>query len=65
MTGTYKFIEHTADIAAEVSAEKYNDLFTASAFEWKESVIDDFELKNEEGITKKAAKLVPIGVIKG
>ena len=42
MTGTYKFIDHTADIAAEVSAENYNDLFIASAYVWKESVVEDF-----------------------
>jgi len=48
MTGKYKFIEHTADIAAEVSAENYNDMFIASAFAWKESAAEEFELKNKE-----------------
>ncbi len=48
MTGSYKFIDHTADIAAEVSADNYNDLFIASAFVWKESVVPDFHLDKPE-----------------
>ena len=48
MTGTYKFIDHTADIAAEVSAENYNDLFIVSAQAWKESVAEDFLPDNPE-----------------
>jgi len=48
MTGKYKFIEHAADIAAEVSAENYNDLFKAAAFAWKESAAGEFELRNKE-----------------
>jgi SHS2 domain-containing protein len=44
MTWTYKFLDHTADIAVEVSAENYNDLLLASAYAWKESVIDEFDI---------------------
>ncbi len=48
MTGTYKFIDHTADIAAEVSAENYNDLFIISALAWKDSVAGNFSLDKPE-----------------
>ncbi len=47
MTGTYRFIDHTADIAVEVSAESYNDLFAASALAWKDSVVDNFSSDNQ------------------
>ncbi len=46
MTGKYHFIDHTADIAVEVSAENYEDLFIISAQAWRDSVIDEFSSEN-------------------
>ncbi|MFZ0453492.1 MAG: archease [Ignavibacteriaceae bacterium] len=40
MSWEYNFIDHTADIAVEVKADTIEDLFTASAFAWQESVIE-------------------------
>lgn len=49
----YRFIEHTADIAVEVTADTLEDLFTASALSFKESVIES----NPAG-KSKSSKLV-------
>ena len=40
MTGTYKFIDHTADIAVEISADNHEDLLTAAASAWKAAAIE-------------------------
>ena len=48
MTGNYKFIDHTADIAVEVSAENYEDLFIVSAKAWRDSVVDELSPDNLE-----------------
>lgn len=41
MAGSYKFIDHTADIACEVSGDTLEELFTASAEAWRSSVVDE------------------------
>ncbi|MCL5030939.1 MAG: archease [Bacteroidetes bacterium] len=46
MTGNYKYIDHTADIAVEVSAENYEDLFIVSAQAWRDSVVDEHGFDN-------------------
>ena len=45
MSGSYKFIEHTADIAAEIAGGSLEELFSAGANAWLNSVVDqdDFE----------------------
>jgi SHS2 domain-containing protein len=41
MTANYKFIDHTADIAFEVSGDSLEELFTASVKAWRSSVVDE------------------------
>lgn len=41
--GSYRFLDHTADIAFEVRGNSLEELFTASALAWKESVIEEFD----------------------
>lgn len=40
MTANYKYVDHTADIAIEVSGSTYMELFIASLAGWKNSVIN-------------------------
>ena len=40
MTSSYKFIDHTADIAFDVEGETLEELFTSAAGAWKESVLE-------------------------
>jgi SHS2 domain-containing protein len=40
MTGIYKFIDHTADIAFEAEGDTLEELFIASAKAWKDSVLE-------------------------
>lgn len=37
----YNFLDHTADIAADVHADSLNELFVASAMVWRESISDN------------------------
>ena len=48
MSGNYQYIDHPADIAVEVSAENYEDLFIISAQAWKDSVVDELSPNNLE-----------------
>ncbi len=41
MGWNYNFLDHTADIAADVYADSLNELFVASAMFWRESISDD------------------------
>ena len=41
MAWKYNFLDHTADIAADVNADSLNELFVASAMVWRESISDD------------------------
>lgn len=41
MVWAYKFIDHTADLAIDIEADSLNELFTASAFAWKEAISDE------------------------
>jgi SHS2 domain-containing protein len=38
MSWEFNFIDHTADIAVEVKADTIEELFTASASAWQDSV---------------------------
>jgi SHS2 domain-containing protein len=50
MTSNFKFIDHTADIALEVSGNTYEELFLAALEGWKRSVIDPAEEQKQEEI---------------
>jgi len=45
MSNSYKYVEHTADIAAEIEGSSLEELFSAGADAWLNSVVDvkDFE----------------------
>jgi SHS2 domain-containing protein len=45
MTSNYKFIDHTADIAVEVSGTTYEELFLAAMEGWKNSICDEVKSK--------------------
>lgn len=44
----YKFLDHTADIAVEVTGSSLEDLFTASAAALHESIVEKHILENRE-----------------
>jgi SHS2 domain-containing protein len=44
---SYRFIEHTADIAVEVEGESLNDLFISSCYAWREAVMDISSFQKE------------------
>jgi SHS2 domain-containing protein len=44
---SYRFIEHTADIAVEVYGESLNDLFTSSCYAWREAAMDISSFQKE------------------
>ena|SRR3990172_2965065 len=48
MSGNFKPVDHTADIAFEVSGETIEELFIASANAWRSSVADKVKLGIEE-----------------
>ena len=41
MPGSYKFIDHTADIACEISGDTIDELFTAASEAWRSSVVEE------------------------
>ena len=51
MSWTYNFRDHTADIAVDIEADSQNELFTAAAFTWRESISDD---KNDGSFENKS-----------
>lgn len=59
MSWNYKFIDHTADIAVDVDADKLNELFIASAQAWRDSISDDKipTLLNEKSLGIQEANL--------
>jgi len=48
MSASYKFIDHTADIACEVSGDTLEELFTASVEAWRSSVVEDTKYRERE-----------------
>jgi len=48
MAANYRFIEHTADIACEVSGDTLEELFTASVEAWRSSVVEETMYCNRE-----------------
>lgn len=51
MAGNYKFIDHTADIACEVTGDTLEELFIGSVAAWSCSVVE--ETKYSKGKIKK------------
>ena len=45
---SYKFFDHTADIAVEVSGQTLEELFLSSAAAWKETVIEQKEFNGSD-----------------
>ena len=45
---SYTFLDHTADIAVQVSGETIEELFLSSADAWKESVIEQKEFSGND-----------------
>ncbi|MCW8804022.1 MAG: archease, partial [Ignavibacteriaceae bacterium] len=41
MSRSYKFVDHTADIAVELSGSSLNELFSAGAEAWLVSIVDE------------------------
>ena len=48
MSGNYKFIDHAADIAAEISGSSLEELFTAGAEAWLNSVVDEIKIEADD-----------------
>jgi SHS2 domain-containing protein len=48
MAANYKFIDHTADIACEVSGDTLEELFTASVEAWRSSVVKEANYCNRK-----------------
>jgi len=48
MSGSYKFIDHTADIACKVSGDTLEDLFIAAADAWRNSVVEEMSYCERE-----------------
>lgn len=60
MTGSYKFIDHTADIAFDVEGETLEELFTSAAEAWKESALEKevlLESKKQKKIDLEAGSI--------
>lgn len=50
MSKSYKFIDHTADIAAEITGSSLEELFLAGAEAWLSASIDDINVQPDDFI---------------
>jgi SHS2 domain-containing protein len=48
MSRSYKFIDHTADIAAKISGSSLSELFSAGAEAWLVSVVDEKIIEDDD-----------------
>jgi len=48
MSKSYKFIDHTADIAAELNGSSFEELFTSGADAWRDSVVDGEKFESND-----------------
>lgn len=48
MSGSFKYIDHTADIAAELTGSNLEELFTAGADAWLNSVVEEKNLEADD-----------------
>lgn len=50
MSKSYKFVDHTADIAVEISGSSLDELFTAGAEAWLVSVVGELNIKDDDSM---------------
>lgn len=50
MSKKFKFVDHTADIAVEISGSSLNDLFEAGAEAWLLSIVDEIKVEDDDVI---------------
>jgi SHS2 domain-containing protein len=50
MSKSYKFIDHTADIAVEISGSSLDELFTAGAEAWLVSVVGELNIEDDDSM---------------
>lgn len=50
MSRSYNFIDHTADIAAEIIGSSLEELFSAGADAWLDSIVDDSKFESDDSI---------------
>jgi len=50
MSKSYKFIDHTADIAVEISGSSLDYLFTAGAEAWLVSVVGELNIEDDDSM---------------
>lgn len=48
MSKSYKFVDHTADIAVEISGSSLDELFTAGAEAWLVSVAGEIKIEDDD-----------------
>ena len=63
MSANYRFIDHNADIEVEVSGSTLEELFTASAYAWKEVVTEKSPISNSSSYPLDLAQLSPEGLL--
>lgn len=56
---SYRFIEHTADIAVEVDGGSLNDLFASSCYAWRKAALDlsSFQIESSKKFIFNSASL--------
>ena len=50
MSKSYKFVDHTADIAAELTGSSLDELFTAGAEAWLFSVVGELNIEEDDSM---------------
>jgi SHS2 domain-containing protein len=50
MSRSYNFIDHTADIAAEINGSSLEELFSAGADAWLNSIVDENKFESDDSI---------------
>jgi SHS2 domain-containing protein len=48
MTKSYKFVDHTADIAAELTGSSLDELFVAGAEAWFVSIVGEIKIEDDD-----------------
>jgi len=48
MSRSYKFIDHTADIAVQIKGSSFEELFSAGADAWLHSVVDGVNFESDD-----------------
>ncbi len=50
MSKSYKFVDHTADIAVEIKGSNLDELFTAGAEAWLVSVVGELNIEDDDSM---------------